>query len=251
MKKLEIDIPIQSKEKQRYVYEIFSKIAHRYDLLNTILSFNRDKYWRKFAVSRCDLKEGNIALDVACGTGMLCIELAKAVGSRGKVIGIDFCENMLEIGKRNISKTEYKDIIDLKHGNAMELPFDDNTFDCATIGFALRNVPDVERAISEMKRVVKPGGKVVSLEFSKPSLPVFKELYYLYLEKVLPFIGKIFVGTEKPYSYLPKSLKVFLHQRELCELFKKVGLKDAHYHELTGGIVCVHVGIAPAPTCKA
>jgi len=241
MKKDEI-IPKHYKNKEEYINEIFSKIAHRYDLLNTVLSFNRDKYWRKFAVSKCGLRKGSIALDVACGTGMLCIELAKVVGNKGKVIGVDFCENMLEIGKRNISKTAYNNIIELRHGNAMELPFDDNTFDCATIGFALRNVPDVEKAIREMKRVVKPGREVVSLEFSKPSLPVFKELYYLYFEKILPFIGKVFVGTEKPYSYLPQSLKVFLHQKDLCELFKKVGFKNAHYHELTGGIVSVHVG---------
>lgn len=230
------------KSKEEYVHEIFSTIAKRYDLLNTLLSFNQDKYWRRFAVKKCDLKPGNIGLDVACGTGMLCIEQAKYVGESGKVIGIDFCENMLAVGRKNVSATKYKDIIELKQGNAVDLPFADNTFDCATIGFALRNVPDIRKTIEEMRRVVKPGGKVVSLELSKPSLPVFKQLYYLYFDHILPILGRLGIGQKGPYSYLPASLKAFPHQKEIRDMFVDIGLKDVSYHELTGGIVTVHVG---------
>ncbi|WP_051688196.1 demethylmenaquinone methyltransferase [Desulfofalx alkaliphila] len=238
----QLQIPSKYRNKEEYVQSIFSSIAHRYDLLNTVLSFNRDKYWRRFAVAQCQLKPGGIGLDVACGTGMLCIEQAKVVGHGGQVLGIDFCEDMLAVGQKNISRTPYKDIIQLKQGNAIDLPLEDNTFDCATIGFALRNVPDIKKTIEEMRRVVKPGGKVVSLELSKPSVPIFKQAYYLYFERILPLLGKIGVGKDGPYSYLPQSLKVFPHQREINDLFIETGLKDAKYYELTGGIVSVHVG---------
>ncbi|MCL5780852.1 MAG: demethylmenaquinone methyltransferase [Firmicutes bacterium] len=231
------------KSKEEFVHGVFSTIAHRYDLMNTTLSFNRDKYWRRFAVSQTGLQPGGIALDVACGTGMLSIELAKAAGTSGRVTGLDFCENMLAQAVRNIEKTFYKNNIELIQGNAMALPFADNTFDCATIGFALRNVPDVEGCIAEMRRVVKPEGRVVSLELAKPSAPVFKQLYYLYFEQLVPLLGKLGVGKDGPYQWLPNSLKIFPHQSAIKDIFTKVGLKDAVYHELTGGIVAVHVGI--------
>ena len=237
-----LQIPRQYRNKEEYVHSIFSSIAHRYDLLNTLLSFNRDKYWRRFAVSKCNLTIGSKGLDVACGTGMLCIEQAKVVGESGKVVGVDFCENMLCVGRKNISATPYKEIIEVKKGNAMDLPFAEDTFDCATIGFTLRNVPDIRQTIEEMRRVVKPGGRVVSLELSKPSFPVFKQMYYLYFDYILPALGKIGIGNDGPYSYLPKSLKNFPHQREIRDLFADVGLKEACYYELTGGIVSVHVG---------
>ncbi len=232
----------EGKNKEQFVHGVFSTIAHRYDLMNTILSFNRDKYWRRFTVKKTCLTPGGTALDVACGTGMLSIELAKAIGNGGRVVGLDFCENMLEIAKGNIGKTPYQKTIELVQGNALALPFPDNTFDCATIGLALRNVPDVEKCISEMRRVVKPGGRVVSLELAKPSAPVFKQLYYLYFEQLVPLLGKMGVGKDGPYQWLPNSLKVFPHQSVIRDIFAKVGLQGAVYYELTGGIVAVHVG---------
>ncbi|GAW91887.1 demethylmenaquinone methyltransferase [Calderihabitans maritimus] len=240
-----VKIPDQYKSKEEYVHALFSSIAHRYDLLNTLLSFNRDRYWRYFAVKQTGLRPGGKGLDVCCGTGKLAIEQAKVVGPAGKVVGLDFCENMLEVGKKNVARTPYRDIIEFVQGNAIDLPFPDNTFDCATIGFALRNVPDIEKTISEMMRVVRPGGKVVSLELAKPSLPVFKQLYYFYFNRLVPFLGRLGVGLEGPYSYLPNSLKSFPHQEEIRQLFAGVGLEDARYYELTGGIVAVHVGTKP------
>jgi len=230
------------KSKEEFVHGVFSSIAHRYDFLNTTLSFNRDKYWRRFAVAQTGLQSGGLALDVACGTGMLSIELAKKTGIGGRVVGLDFCENMLAKAVENINKTSYKNCIELVQGNAMALPFEDNTFDCATIGFALRNVPDVTGCIAEMRRVVKPGGKVVSLELAKPSAPVFKQAYYLYFERLVPLLGKLGVGKDGPYQWLPNSLKIFPHQSVIRDIFTQVGLKNAVYHELTGGIVAVHVG---------
>lgn len=231
------------REKERFVHAVFSSIAHRYDLLNTVLSFNQDKFWRKFTVDHSGLMPGGKGLDVCCGTGMLTLELAKAVGLSGHVVGLDFCENMLAKADENIKRTPYRENIDLVKGNAMDLPFPDNMFDCATIGFALRNVPDIRKTIDEMRRVVKPGGKVLSLELAKPSAPVFKQIYYFYFNYMVPLLGRIGAGVNGPYSWLPNSLKVFPHQSEIRDIFTEVGLADAHYYELTGGIVAVHVGI--------
>lgn len=235
---------LASKEesKEAYVYALFSSIAHRYDLLNTVLSFNRDRAWRRFAVAQSGLQPGGFGLDVCCGTGMLAFEQARVVGPTGKVVGVDFCDEMLKVAAANLEKTSYKGIVEFVKGNAIDLPFEDNTFDCATMGFALRNVSDMRKALAEMRRVVKPGGKVVNLDLAKPRLPVFKQLYYLYFNYLVPLLGRLGVGLEGPYRYLPASLKVFPHQEEIRALFEEVGLRDAHYFELTGGVVAVHVG---------
>jgi demethylmenaquinone methyltransferase/2-methoxy-6-polyprenyl-1,4-benzoquinol methylase len=237
-----MDLPQDYKHKETYVHTLFTNIAHRYDLLNTVLSLNRDKHWRRFAVGRCGLKSGGCGIDVCCGTGMLALEQARIVGPGGRVVGVDFCEEMLARGRQNIAKTPYRDVVELVSGNAMDLPFPDDVFDCATIGFALRNVPSIRRTIEEMMRVVKPGGRVVSLELAKPSLPVFKQVYYLYFNYLVPVMGRFGVGLPGPYKYLPDSLKTFPHQDEIRALFADVGLKDARCFELTGGIVAVHVG---------
>lgn len=160
-------------------------------------------------------------------------------------MGLDFCENMLTRARENLARTRYKNIVDFVYGNAIDLPFDDNTFDCATIGFALRNVPDVEKTIQEMKRVVKPGGKVVSLELFKPTAPVFKQIYALYFKHLVPILGKLGIGKSGPYSYLSHSVWVFPHQREIKKLFVEAGLSEAAYFELTGGVATVHVGTKP------
>lgn len=232
----------QYKNKEEYVHSIFSTIAHKYDFLNTLLSFNRDRYWRRFAVSKTGLKPGGKGLDICCGTGMLSIEQAKAVGDSGKVIGLDFCEDMLSIAVQNVRKASFQNRIELMQGNAMSLPFPDNTFDCCTIGFALRNVADVRKVISEMSRVVKPGGKVVNLELSKPNAPVFKQAYHLYFYRFVPLLGRLGIGKEGPYSYLPQSVRNFPHQSLIRDMFVEEGLQDAVYYELTGGIATVHVG---------
>lgn len=230
------------RKKEEYVHALFSSIAHRYDLLNTVLSFNQDKAWRRFAVRQSGLKSGGYGLDVACGTGMLSFEQAKAVGATGRVTGVDFCEEMLKKAEDNLKKTPYQGILSFMQGNAVALPFPDNTFDCATIGFALRNVPDVRKTIEEMARVVKPGGKVVNLELGKPGALGFKQAYWLYFDKLVPVMGRLGVGLKGPYSYLPNSLKHFMHQTEIRELFTELGLAEAKNYDLTGGIVAVQVG---------
>jgi len=233
---------LKGKDKEAHVQSVFAAIARRYDLLNTVLSFNQDRYWRRFAIRQTGLKAGGNALDVCCGTGMMVIAEAEIVGPDGHVTGLDFSPPMLAVAAENIAKTSYSDRIELLEGNAMALPFADNTFDCATIAFGLRNVPDILQTLAEMRRIVRPGGRVVSLELAKPSAPVFKQLYYLYFEHLLPLLGKLGVGREGPYRWLPESLKAYPHQTEIRDLFDQAGLKDAHFFELTGGIVAVHVG---------
>lgn len=229
--------------KEAFVHGVFTAIAHRYDMLNSVLSFNQDKYWRRFAVAQTGLKPGGRALDVCCGTGRLTLELAKAVGPGGAVTGLDFCQVMLTQARRNIARNTHGGVITLVEGNALDLPFAADTFDCATIGFALRNVASIPRVLAEMRRVVRPGGRVVSLELAKPGAPVFKQLYYLYFEHVLPWLGSLGVGRTGPYQWLTESLRRYPHQSVVRDMFRDAGLRNAVYYELTGGIVAVHVGV--------
>jgi demethylmenaquinone methyltransferase/2-methoxy-6-polyprenyl-1,4-benzoquinol methylase len=231
------------KDKAEYVNKMFSSIAHRYDLLNTLLSLNRDKLWRKFTVSKSGLGRGGTAIDVATGTGELAIELATVVGPEGRVLGVDFNPDMLEKAREKIQGTEYENIIEFSQQRAESLPYPDNTFDCATIGFALRNVTDINKVLQEMTRIVRIGGRVISLEFTQPKNPIFRRLYYLYAFHALPVIGGIISGRKDAYTYLPHSVLDFPSPERLKSMMEDVGLKEVKFYLLTGGIVAVHVGI--------
>lgn len=236
-------MPVLPNDKEKHVHGVFTAIAHRYDLMNTVLSLNLDKYWRRYAAARTGLGPGGRAIDVCCGTGMLTMELAKLVGPTGKVVGVDFCRPMLDRAAENVAGTRYQPCIELTEANALSLPYADDSFDSATIGFALRNVPDIKATLTEMRRVVRPGGSVVSLDLAKPETPGFKQLYYLYFERILPMVGKLSIGADGPYRWLPESLRQFPHQTDIRGLFESVRLRQAVYQELTGGIVAVHAGI--------
>lgn len=231
--------------KEQYVHRIFTVIAPKYDRINTLLSFNRDKYWRRFAAKRCGLRPGDHVLDVCCGSGMLALELAKYVGSDGRVTGLDFCENMLAAARSNLSKSVYDSQITLVHASALNLPFPDQSFDTVTTGFGLRNVDNMERMLKELVRVVKPGGTVLSLELGKPRLPVFKSLYYLYFVYGVPFLGKLGVGVDGLYNHLPRSWRTFPDQNAISRSFTAAGLENVAYDDLTGGIATVHIGRKP------
>lgn len=231
--------------KEKYVRDLFNSIAGRYDLMNTFMSFGLDRPWRKATVKRSELKPGGYGLDVCCGTAMLTMEQAKVAGKNGKVIGLDFSENMLEEAKHNLNTFELKDNITLIQGNAMALPFEDNTFDCVTVGWGLRNVPDIMTALKEMTRVVKPGGKVVSLDMAQPEAPVFKQIYWLFFEKVIPAMGKLWAGNKGAYDYLHDSARVFPPQKELTKMFGQAGLVETGYRNLALGVVAVVEGRKP------
>lgn len=233
------------KDKATYVQETFNSIAKRYDLMNTLMSFGLDKGWRKKAVQTVEARPGMKVVDICCGTAQLSLELAMAVGEEGKVTGLDFSENMLAIARENLADSPYASRIELIQGDAMNLPFADNSFDGATVGWGLRNLPDLEKGIKEMIRVVKPGSMVVSLDMAKPTMPGFKQAYWLYFEKLVPLMGKLWAGKAKAYQYLHDSAVEFPAQQELAKIFARCGLKETRYQNLAGGVVAIVSGRKP------
>ncbi|RKN84816.1 demethylmenaquinone methyltransferase [Paenibacillus ginsengarvi] len=227
--------------KEQFVHSVFESIAHKYDLMNDVLSFRRHKAWRKFTMKRMNVQPGATAIDVCCGTCDWTLSLAEA-SSTGKIVGLDFSRNMLDFGEHKVEKLGREKQIELVHGNAMALPFEDNTFDYATIGFALRNVPDLRKVLEEMQRVVKPGGLVVSLELSKPTWQPFKAIYYFYFQRVLPLIGKLIAKRYEQYKWLPESLVHFPDHKQLAAIFREIGLEDVHAYPLMSGIAALHIG---------
>lgn len=231
-----------TRSSEQHVHNVFEKIAPRYDLMNDLLSFRRHQAWRKFTMKKMNVPPGATAIDLCCGTCDWTIAIAKA-SETGRVIGLDFSQRMLEVGAVKLKENKLDKQVQLIHGNAMQLPFDDNSFDYATIGFGLRNVPDIMQVLSEMKRVVKPGGQVVCLELSKPMRQPFKSIYYAYFEYLLPVIGKLAANSYQQYKWLPDSLKTFPDLHHLSALFRETGLVQVQAYPLTGGIAALHIGI--------
>ncbi|WP_042162565.1 demethylmenaquinone methyltransferase [Paenibacillus gorillae] len=228
-------------DSKQHVHAVFESIAPKYDLMNDLLSMRRHKAWRKFTMKKMNVQPGQTALDLCCGTCDWTIALAKASGS-GKIVGLDFSQNMLDVGATKIKEQQLDRQIKLVQGNAMELPFEDNSFDYVTIGFGLRNVPNYLQVLKEMERVVKPGGQVVCLELSKPGWQPFKAVYYLYFQQILPLLGKLVAKRFKEYKWLPDSLKLFLDIKQLSELFKEAGLQNVKAYALFGGVAALHIG---------
>ena len=226
----------------RAVREMFSGIAGRYDLLNHVLSLNIDKRWRRKARALLqhilDNKDA-VVLDVACGTGDLSIELNR--GANAKVIGTDFCRPMLTVADGKNS-TEHFDIPYVE-GDAMNLSFGDDSFDALTIAFGLRNLAHFAAGLEELHRVLKPGGRIVILEFSSPVLPGFRQLFNFYFAHVLPRIGGAVSGSRGAYEYLPDSVSKFPNQKALVAMMEQTGFSEVKYQNLTGGIAAIHTGI--------
>lgn len=236
----------KTKPKEQFVHEVFESIAPKYDMMNDVISFRRHKAWRKITMKRMNVKPGSKAIDLCCGTCDWTISLAEASGT-GEVVGLDFSRNMLDYGERKVRALGLDKQIKLVQGNAMSLPFEDNTFDYATIGFALRNVPDLVQVIREMRRVVKPGGLVVSLEMSKPTWQPFKSLFYFYFQRILPLLGKLLVKRYEQYKWLPESLVHFPNHKELARIFEDTGLEQVKVRTFAGGVAALHIGVKPAP----
>jgi demethylmenaquinone methyltransferase / 2-methoxy-6-polyprenyl-1,4-benzoquinol methylase len=223
------------------VREMFAGIAKRYDLLNHLLSGNVDKRWRRIVAKRLGEKvtsNSPLILDVACGTGDLSLTLFENTGAR--VVGTDFCRPMLEIAAGKTS-----DRIPLIEGDALCLPFRDGAFEAATIAFGLRNLASVEGGLAELRRVLKPGGWVAVLEFSRPANAMMRPLFGLYFHKVLPLLGGIVSGSPMAYSYLPASVQKFPDQEQLSLLMQRAGFEQVQFENLTGGIAALHMGRRP------
>lgn len=195
-------------------------------------------------MKRMQVQPGQKALDVCCGTADWTLALATAVGQTGQVYGLDFSRNMLAVGQEKVTAQGWANI-ELICGNAMELPFADNSFDFVTIGFGLRNVPDYRQVLAEMRRVAKPGGKVVCLETSQPTLPGFKQAYYAYFSHIMPLLGKIFAKSYQQYAWLQESAKEFPGPAELAAIFGQAGLVDIEVKSYTGGVAAMHLGVKP------
>lgn len=232
---------MQEQTKEARVHYVFEKISDKYDVMNSIISFNRHKAWRRDVMRQMKVKKNAKALDVCCGTGDWALALGKAVGRKGEVIGLDFSKNMLSVAdkKRNEHKLHHVQFV---HGNAMELPFEDSYFDYVTIGFGLRNVPDYMTVLKEMYRVVKPGGKVVCLETSKPTLIGFKQIYAFYFKHIMPLLGRIFAKSYDEYSWLQESTRLFPNKKELKQMFLDAGFSKVKVKSYTGGVAAMHMG---------
>lgn len=215
---------------------MFAGISPRYDLLNHLLSLGRDRYWRRFAVSK--LPSGNI-LDVCSGTGDVAIEVSNK--TKNQVIASDFCDEMLQLCEKKIKKQNIGNIRCIR-SDAENLSFKDGTFDGAIVAFGIRNVADIKKSLSEMNRVVKKGGKVVILEFSRPGNKIFRSVYYLYFQRILPLAGAIISKKDGAYSYLPSSVMAFPKRDEFANLMKGAGLSEIGFFDLTFGIVTVYAG---------
>lgn len=220
------------------VNQMFTRVAPHYDRLNNVISLGTQKIWRKKLLAGLEFKPGVKALDVCCGTGDLAISLANRL-PQGRVTGVDFNDAMLKIANE---KTRTIPNLILINGDAMDLPLDDNSFDIVTVGFGLRNVPDANKALAEIYRVLKPGGQLGVLEMSQPTNPVVKIGWQAYF-KVFPYLAKLAGGQVKDYQYLQKTSQQFVSAKKLATMMENVGFKNVNYTPLNFGAAALHFGI--------
>lgn len=228
-------------EKEAFVEGLFSSIADKYDLMNSILSLSRHRVWRRLAVSKAGLEPGDAALDACCGTGDFAFELAKVVGEHGRVAGVDFSAPMIELAQAKASRANLRGV-QFSTANACDIPFFDASFECVTIGFGVRNLADIDAGIAEMVRVLKPGGRLVCLETSQVRSKPVRLLWQLCFRVFSPCAAMLMGTKISAYQYLPKSAKEFLSREELAAKFENHGLTDVTASDMMFGAVCVHIG---------
>jgi demethylmenaquinone methyltransferase/2-methoxy-6-polyprenyl-1,4-benzoquinol methylase len=233
---------VDSDKKAGLVAEVFSSVASKYDVMNDVMSFGIHRIWKKIAMTHTGLKTGQRALDVAGGTGDLTMYLSQQVGDSGEVVISDINPEMLEQGRRRLLDKGYGSNIRFVEANAEELPFEDNCFDCITIAFGLRNVTDQQKALASMYRVLKPGGRLLILEFSRPVMPGLNKAYDFYSFNVLPMMGKLIANDADSYRYLAESIRMHPDQKTLQAMMEQAGFERCRYYNMTGGIVALHKG---------
>lgn len=224
------------------VAAMFGRIARRYDLMNTVMTLGLDAGWRRAAVAAASPPPDGRALDVGTGTGKLARALARAM-PRGRVVGADFSGPMLRRGRAALSRDPAGQRIAWVLADALALPFRDASFDCATTAFTVRNVADVRQAFAELRRVVRPGGRVVCLELTAPRAPVWGPLFRLYFRHLVPLLGGLLAGDPSAYTYLPESVTAFLRPEQLADELRAAGLREVRWRLLGLGSVTLHVGV--------
>jgi len=233
---------VDVKDKATRVRGVFDSVAGNYDLMNDLMSMGVHRLWKRFAVELAGIRKGQKVLDLASGTGDLAARFSGLVGTQGQVVMSDINAAMLEEGRRRMIDEGHVGNVQYAQIDAQQLPFADNTFDCITIGFGLRNVTDKQQALASIFKALKPGGRLLILEFSHPTSKPLQTAYDLYSFKLLPLIGKLVAKDEDSYRYLAESIRMHPDQETLNDMLAEAGFENCDYHNLTGGIVAVHRG---------
>ena len=232
-------------EKVNMVAGVFHSVAGKYDLMNDLMSGGIHRLWKRFTIELSGVRRGNNVLDIAGGTGDLAAKFSRLVGSEGKVVLADINDSMLKVGREKLTNRGIVGNIEYVQANAECLPFPDNSFDCITIAFGLRNVTDKDAALRSMLRVLKPGGRLLVLEFSKPTNELMSKVYDRYSFDILPRMGKLITNDEDSYRYLAESIRMHPDQETLKEMMAEAGFAEVRYHNMTAGVVAVHRGVKP------
>jgi demethylmenaquinone methyltransferase/2-methoxy-6-polyprenyl-1,4-benzoquinol methylase len=235
---------LQGEAKQRYVADLFARISRRYDLMNTLMTGGMHHRWKRRAARITTQGLSGKALDIATGTGDLAIELARRPGVE-YAAGVDLLPEMLALARAKARSRRLETRVALIAGDALSLPFPDGVFACAAAGFSLRNMPDLPRALTEMARVVRPAGRVTTLELTPLDAGFRSRLFRLYFHRLVPLMGQLIAGDRSAYTYLPRSVDYFLEADRLSDLFRQVGLVDVGYQMLAFGTVAIHYGVKP------
>ncbi len=236
-------VPVE--EKADRVADVFHSVAARYDLMNDLMSGGIHRLWKRFTIELAAVRKGHKVLDIAGGTGDLSYQFARRVGPEGLVVLADINESMLKVGRDRLLDRGVAGNLEFAQADAQYLPFPDNSFDCITIAFGLRNVTDKDLALASMLRVLKPGGRLLVLEFSKPQNPLLEKAYDLYSFKFLPLMGKLVAQDADSYRYLAESIRMHPDQETLKTMMEQAGFVNTEFHNLTGGVVALHKGIKP------
>jgi demethylmenaquinone methyltransferase/2-methoxy-6-polyprenyl-1,4-benzoquinol methylase len=229
-------------EKVGRVRDVFDSVAERYDLMNDLMSLGVHRLWKWFAITQGGVKEGDIVLDVAAGSGDLSRSFAERAGPSGRVVVTDINKAMIEEGRRRLADAGVIGNLDFVQADAERLPFVKNHFDCICIGFGLRNVTRKAAALESLYECLRPGGRLLVLEFSKPVTPLLEKLYDAWSFNIIPRLGAAITGDRDSYTYLVESIRVHPGQEELKEMLRSAGFDEVRYHNLSGGIVALHVG---------
>ena len=237
------DVP--RREKESLVAGVFHSVAGKYDIMNDLMSMGIHRVWKRFTIELSAVRPGHKVLDIAGGTGDLTSQFSRLVGPEGAVVLADINDSMLKVGRDKLLDQGIANNIEYVQANAECLPFPDNTFDCITIAFGLRNVTDTNKALASMLRVLKPGGRLLVLEFSKTQNPALTRIYDTYSFKLLPAIGKLVANDSESYQYLAESIRMHPDQETLEKMMKDAGFVNTAYHNMTGGIVALHKGVKP------